>query len=32
MWRRGRRRHLIPGRSLTARLVRSAPCDVLVVG
>jgi nucleotide-binding universal stress UspA family protein len=27
----GRRRHLLPGRSLTARLVRSAPCDVLVV-
>jgi nucleotide-binding universal stress UspA family protein len=28
----GRRRHLVPGRSLTSRLVRSAPCDVLVVG
>jgi nucleotide-binding universal stress UspA family protein len=28
----GRRRHLLPGRSLTSRLVRSAPCDVLVVG
>jgi nucleotide-binding universal stress UspA family protein len=28
----GRRRHLLPGRSLTARLVRGAPCDVLVVG
>jgi nucleotide-binding universal stress UspA family protein len=28
----GRRRHLIPGRSLTSRLVRSAPYDVLVVG
>jgi nucleotide-binding universal stress UspA family protein len=27
----GRRRHLLPGRSLTARLVRSAPCDVLAV-
>jgi nucleotide-binding universal stress UspA family protein len=28
----GRRRHLLPGRSLTTRLVRSAPYDVLVVG
>jgi nucleotide-binding universal stress UspA family protein len=28
----GRRRHLIRGRSLTSRLVRGAPCDVLVVG
>jgi nucleotide-binding universal stress UspA family protein len=28
----GRRRHLLPGRSLTGRLVRSAPFDVLVVG
>lgn len=28
----GRRRHLVPGRSLTSRLVRGAPCDVLVVG
>ena len=27
----GRRRHVLPGRSLTARLVRAAPCDVLVV-
>jgi nucleotide-binding universal stress UspA family protein len=27
----GRRRHLLPGRSLTTRLVRSAPYDVLVV-
>ena len=27
----GRRRHLLPGRSLAARLVRGAPCDVLVV-
>jgi nucleotide-binding universal stress UspA family protein len=28
----GRRRHLLPGRSLTSRLVRSARFDVLVVG
>ena len=28
----GRRRHLLPGRSLTSRLARSAPFDVLVVG
>jgi nucleotide-binding universal stress UspA family protein len=28
----GRRRRLLPGRSLTTRLVRGAPCDVLVVG
>jgi len=28
----GRRRHLLPGRSLTSRLVRGAPFDVLVVG
>ena len=28
----GRRRHLLPGRSLTSRLVRRAPFDVLVVG
>jgi nucleotide-binding universal stress UspA family protein len=28
----GRRRHLLPRRSLTSRLVRSAGCDVLVVG
>jgi nucleotide-binding universal stress UspA family protein len=27
----GRRRHLLPGRSLTSKLVRGAPCDVLVV-
>jgi nucleotide-binding universal stress UspA family protein len=27
----GRRRHLLPRRSLTTRLVRGAPCDVLVV-
>jgi nucleotide-binding universal stress UspA family protein len=27
----GRRRHLLPGRSLTTRLVRAAPFDVLVV-
>jgi nucleotide-binding universal stress UspA family protein len=27
----GRRRHLLLGRSLTARLVRAARCDVLVV-
>jgi nucleotide-binding universal stress UspA family protein len=28
----GRRRHLLPGRSLTTRLVRAARFDVLVVG
>jgi nucleotide-binding universal stress UspA family protein len=28
----GRRRHLLPGRSLTSRLVRNAGCDVLIVG
>jgi nucleotide-binding universal stress UspA family protein len=28
----GRRRRLLPGRSLTSRLVRGAPFDVLVVG
>ena len=27
----GRRRRLVPGRSLASRLVRGAPCDVLVV-
>lgn len=28
----GRRRHVVPGRSLSARLVRGSSCDVLIVG